>query len=140
VEQTRIITYPFYNSQGKSSKSRDFLKGGELSNLVNEKLKDAVEKEEVENLEETSGIAFTNLYESWQALKSSDKSTTAKTTKEGFIYTILTFLENQGLIMYIKDDDMIKTTSKLDNFMDWNILNKNNYERVAKALGGVDGE
>lgn len=134
------ILVTFYNSQGKSSKSRDFLKGGELSNLVNEKLKDAVEKEEVENLEETSGIAFTNLYESWQALKSSDKSTTAKTTKEGFIYTILTFLENQGLIMYIKDDDMIKTTSKLDNFMDWNILNKNNYERVAKALGGVDGE
>ena len=30
---------------------------------------------------------------------------------------------------------MIKTTQKLDNFMDWHLLNKNNYNRVLRALG-----
>ena len=30
---------------------------------------------------------------------------------------------------------MIKTTNKLDNFMDWHVLNKNNYNRVLMALG-----
>ena len=38
-------------------------------------------------------------------------------------------------VKYIKSDDMIKTTKKLDSFMDWNLLNKNNYSRVLKALG-----
>lgn len=130
------ILVEFYGSQGRTSKSRDFIKGGELLNIVSGRLREAVEKEDVENIEKESGIAYTNIYERWEALKSSDKVTTAKTTKEGFIYNILMFLEKQGLIIYIKDDDMVKATSKLDNFMDWNILNKNNYERVAKALGG----
>ena len=30
---------------------------------------------------------------------------------------------------------MIKTTRKLDNFMDWNLLNQNNYDRVLRVLG-----
>ena len=35
---------------------------------------------------------------------------------------------------------MIKPTKKLDSFMDWNILNKNNYNRVLKALGEESNE
>lgn len=129
------ILVEFYGSQGRSSKSRDFMKGGELLNIISDRLKEGVEKEDLEEFENKMGIAYTNILERWQALRSSDKQTTAKTTKEGFIYTIFKFLEKQGLINYIQADDMIVTTSKLDNFMDWNILNKNNYERVVKALG-----
>ena len=33
---------------------------------------------------------------------------------------------------------MIKTTKKLDQFMDWNLLNKNNYQRVLRVLGELD--
>ena len=73
-------------------------------------------------------------------MKSSDKKTTSKTTKEGFVNTILKFLDDQGLIYYIQNDDMIKTTKKLDAFMDWNILNKNNYDRVLKAFGEEEHE
>lgn len=29
---------------------------------------------------------------------------------------------------------MIKTTKKLDNLMDWNLLNQNNYQRICKVL------
>lgn len=130
----------FYGSQGRTSKSRDFIKGGELLNIVSDRLKEGVEKENPEEFQSKTGIAYTNILERWEALRSSDKQTTAKTTKEGFIYTILIFLENQGLINYVQADDMIITTSKLDNFMDWNILNKNNYERVAKAFGGDTNE
>jgi hypothetical protein len=130
----------FYGSQGRSSKCREYLKGGEFLNIIGSRLKEGVEKENIEEFQNKSGIAYTNILERWEALRSSDKQTTAKTTKEGFIYTILTFLENQGLINYISVDDMIITTSKLDNFMDWNILNRNNYERVAKAFGGGEYE
>ncbi|MBW9158336.1 DUF6063 family protein [Clostridium tagluense] len=130
----------FYGSQGRTSKSRDFLKGGELLNIISNRLKESVEKENLEEEQIKTGIAYTNILERFEALKSSDKQTTSRTTKEGFIYTILNFLENQGLINYVQADDMIITTSKLDNFMDWNILNKNNYQRVIKAFGGEINE
>jgi len=130
----------FYGSQGRTSKSRDFLKGGELLNIISNRLKESVEKENLEEQQVKTGIAYTNILERFEALKSSDKQTTSRTTKEGFIYTILNFLENQKLINYVTVDDMITTTSKLDNFMDWNILNKNNYKRVLTAFGGEINE
>lgn len=142
LSQFLILTLlvEFYGSQGRSSKSRDFLKSGQLLNIISDRLKEAVEKENLEEIQDKTGIAYTNILERWEALRSTDKQTKSKTTKEGFIYTILSFLENQGLINYIEVDDMITTTPKLDNFMDWNILNRNNYERVAKALGGSEHE
>ena len=39
-----------------------------------------------------------------------------------------------------KQDEMIKTTKKLDNFMDWNLLNQNNYQRVMRVLGVTEHE
>lgn len=127
---TLLVT--FYGSQGVSSKIRDYIKVGDFLNIITDRLNDGVTRS-TENSE--NGIAFENILERFEALKSSEKKTTSKTTKEGFINTILDFLNNQGLIYYIKSDDMIKTTKKLDSFMDWNLLNKNNYTRVLKALG-----
>lgn len=127
---TLLVT--FYNSQGISSKSRDYIKVGEFLNIITDRLNDGVEKSK--EISE-NGIAFSNILERFEALKGSDRKSISKTTKEGFINTILDFLDRQGLIQYIKADDMIKTTKKLDSFMDWNLLNRNNYTRVLKALG-----
>ena len=130
----------FYSSQGRDSKSRDSLRGGEFLNIISDRLKEAVEREDLEKIQADSGIAYENIYEKWEGLRSSDQKNRQKTTKEGFINNILKFLENQGLINYIEHDDIILTTSKLDNFMNFNILNKNNYERVLTALGGNEDE
>ncbi|AJA49122.1 hypothetical protein CPAST_c30560 [Clostridium pasteurianum DSM 525 = ATCC 6013] len=122
----------FYNSQSVTSKSREYIKVGEFLNIITDRLKDGIERS---HNNEESGIAYENILERFEALKSSEKKSMSKTTKEGFINAILDFLDSQGLIYYIKGDDMIKTTKKLDSFMDWNLLNKNNYNRVLKALG-----
>ncbi|MDI6617107.1 MAG: DUF6063 family protein [Clostridiales bacterium] len=123
-----------YGSSGKSSKSRTFIKYGEILNIVTERLSKAAQSENIDDLEKKSGIAFTNISERWEALKSSDKASLSKTTKEGFVATILNFLESQGLINFIREDDMVLPTPKLDNFMDWNILNRNNYKRILQAF------
>ena len=122
-----------YDGQGSSSRSRDFIKIGELQNTLSESLKEGVENTSEEE-EEQKGIAFRNMQEAYEALRSDDKGTKAKTTKEGFLHAIFMFLEKQGLIDYIEQDEMIKTTKKLDNLMDWNILNQNNYQRIRKVL------
>ena len=85
--------------------------------------------------EEREGLAFSNMLEAYEALRSDDRGSKAKTTKEGFLYHILNFLEKQGLIDFVEEDEMIKTTKKLDSFMDWNLLNQNQFQRVLKVLG-----
>lgn len=122
-----------YDGQGSSSRSRDFIKLGELQNMISERLKEGVENTS-EDEEAQKGIAFRNMWEAYEALRSDDKGSKARTTKEGFLHAIFVFLEKQGLIDYIEQDEMIKTTKKLDNLMDWNILNQNNYQRIRKVL------
>ncbi|MGN0158618.1 MAG: DUF6063 family protein [Brotaphodocola sp.] len=124
----------FYDGQGSSSKAREYMRVGELQNSISERLKEGAEQTG-EDQEEREGIAFSNMLEAYEALKSDDRGSRARTTKEGFLHNILIFLQKQGLIEYVEQDEMIKTTKKLDNFMDWNLLNQNNYRRVLRVLG-----
>lgn len=122
----------FFDGQGSSSKSREYMRVGELQNCISSRLKEGAAHAEDEDSE---GIAFSNMLEAYEALRSEEKGSRAKTTKEGFLYHLLSFLQKQGLIDYVEEDEMIKTTKKLDNFMDWNLLNQNNFQRVKKVLG-----
>ena len=125
----------FYDGQGASAKSRDYIRVGELQNCVADRLKNGVENTTAEE-EEKNDLAFRNMQEAYEALKSDERGSRARTTKEGFLHHIFLFLENQGLIEYVQEDEMIKTTKKLDNLMDWNLLNQNNYQRIQKVIKG----
>lgn len=127
----------FYDGQGRSSKSRDFLRVGEVQNSISTYLKTGAESSS-EQSDEERGLAFADMYEAYEALRSDEKGSRAKTTKEGFLHHILKFLEKQGLIEYVEEDEMIQTTKKLDSFMDWNLLNQNHYLRVRRVLGVED--
>lgn len=127
----------FYDGQGRSSKSRDFLRVGEVQNSISTYLKTGADSSSVQ-ADEERGLAFADMYEAYEALRSDEKGSRAKTTKEGFLHHILKFLEKQGLIEYMEEDEMIQTTKKLDSFMDWNLLNQNHYLRVRRVLGVED--
>ncbi len=129
----------FFDGQGSTSKTRDYIRVGELQNRISERLKEGVARQE-ESDEDEEGIAFTNILEAYESLKSDERGSRAKTTKEGLLHNILNFLQKQGLIDYVEQDEMIKTTKKLDNFMDWNLLNKNNYHRILRVLGEESNE
>ena len=124
----------FYDGQGSSSKSRDYIRMGELQNRISDHLKEGLQNAGGED-GEREGLAFANMQEAYEALRSDEKGSRAKTTKEGFLHNILKFLEKQGLIEYVEEDEMIQTTKKLDNFMDWNLLNQNNFNRIKRVLG-----
>lgn len=125
----------FFDGQGSSSKTREYMRVGELQNCISGRLKEGAGSGDAEE-EERKGIAFSDMLEAYEALKSDEKGSRARTTKEGFLYNILSFLQKQGLIEYVEEDEMIKTTKKLDNFMDWNLLNQNNFMRVKRILSG----
>lgn len=127
----------FFDGQGSSAKSREYMRVGELQNCISKRLKEGA-KSRGEEEEEKQGIAFSNMLEAYEALRSEEKGSRARTTKEGFLYHLLTFLQKQGLIDYVEEDEMIKMTKKLDSFMDWNLLNQNHFQRVKKVLGEVE--
>lgn len=124
----------FFDGQGSSSKSREYMRVGELQNCISSRLKEGAKKVGEEE-EDSQEIAFSNMLEAYEALRSEEKGSRAKTTKEGFLFHLLNFLQKQGLVDYVEEDEMIKTTKKLDNFMDWNLLNQNNFRRVKRVLG-----
>lgn len=128
----------FFDGQGSSSKAREYMRVGELQNCISRRLKEGAEA--VPEEQEQKGIAFSDMLEAYEALRSDDRGSRARTTKEGFLYAILSFLQKQGLVEYVEQDEMIKTTKKLDNFMDWNLLNQNNYQRVMRVLGVKEHE
>lgn len=141
LSQFAVLTLlvEFFDGQGSSSKAREYIRVGELQNCISARLREGAQSVGEEE-EEKAGIAFSNMLEAYEALRSDDKGSRAKTTKEGFLHHILTFLQKQGLIEYVEQDEMIKTTKKLDNFMDWNLLNQNNYHRVLRVLGVTEDE
>ncbi len=131
------ILVEFFDGQGSSSKTREYIRVGELQNCLSERLKEGAE---IAGEEEEDGIAFRDILEAYEALRSDERGSHARTTKEGFLHQILIFLQKQGLIDYVEQDEMIMTTKKLDNFMDWNLLNQNNYQRIRRILGVAEDE
>ena len=129
----------FYDGQGQSAKGRDFMRVGELQNIIAERLKEGATYYE-EEVQQQVGIAYSNMLEAFEALRSDDKGSKQKTTKEGFLHGIFKFLQEQQLIEYIEADEMITTTKKLDQLMDFNLLNQNNFNRVLHVLKEASDE
>lgn len=129
----------FYDGQGQSAKGRDFIRVGELQNIIADRLKEGATYYE-EEVQQQVGIAYSNMLEAFEALRSDDKGSKQKTTKEGFLHGIFKFLQEQQLIEYIEADEMITTTKKLDQLMDFNLLNQNNFNRVLHILKEASDE
>jgi len=129
----------FYDGQGQSAKGRDFIRVGELQNIIADRLKEGATYYE-EAMQQQVGIAYSNMLEAFEALRSDDKGSKQKTTKEGFLHGIFKFLQEQQLIEYIEADEMITTTKKLDQLMDFNLLNQNNFNRVLHVLKEASDE
>lgn len=129
-----VILVEFYDGQGASAKTRDFLLVGDLENKVSSYLREGADRYS-RNEQAVQGVAFTQMQHAFESLKSGDTLSRRKTTKEGFIAGILVFLDQQGLIEFVEKDETILTTPKLDHFMDWNLLNRSNFDRVRRVLG-----
>ena len=133
------ILVEFHDGSGLSSVSREFLRVGDLQNLLTKRLQDGANRLSKE-AQQQNGVAYTNMLEAFEALKSDDRGSRKKTTKEGFLYHILIFLQEQELIDYIEVDERIMPTHKLQQFMDYNLLNRNHYDRIKHILEVVENE
>lgn len=131
-----VLLMEFYDGQAGSAKTRDYIKIGDLQNSIGNYLRAGAAQYNEEE-QSRNGVLFSEMLESYSALKSDEKLNRRKTTKEGFLYNIMMFLQEQNLVHYIEQDEMIRTTEKLDVFMDFNILSQSNYRRVLAVMSGI---
>ncbi|MBO4369141.1 MAG: hypothetical protein J5803_03465 [Desulfovibrio sp.] len=134
-----VLILNFYDGYGNSCKIRDYIRFGDLQNSIADYLKKGTNSFD-EDEQNESGLLFKAMSQAYESLKSDDKMSRRKTTKEGFLYAIIKFLQDQNLVVYIEQDEMIKTTRKFDHFMDWNLLDKNNYDRIRLVMKDLQNE
>lgn len=132
-----VFLMEFYDGQGQSSKIREYIKIGELQNKIEEYLQSGARQYDEEQ-QNANGLMFSRMLEAYSALRSSEKLNRQKTTKEGFLYNIFKFLEEQGLVQYIEREETVWPTEKLDVFIDFNILNQENFRRVLSVMSGIE--
>ena len=128
-----------YDANGETSAARDFMKEEELEDLVEQYLREgsALYSEEEEK---KMGISFHKLYEHYNALSGSESLGAKVKTKEGFISKIMSFLSAQQLVDYVREDHIILLTPKLNAFMDFDLLNRTNYDRVEAMFETIKEE
>lgn len=125
-----VLLTSFYNSTSGLKKSRNYIRYNDFENMINTKLTEASNHLEKDTLIEETGLAFENIVSKWFSLKGSDTKVPSKTTRRGFVLTVLKFLGNQDLITYISKEEKIMTTTKLDDLVDVLILNKANFKSI----------
>ena len=85
----------FFDGQGSSAKSREYMRVGRTPKLYF-KAPERGGKEPGRRGRKKQGIAFSNMLEAYEALRSEEKGSRARTTKEGFLYHLLTFCRNRA--------------------------------------------
>ena len=135
-----VLLTSFYNSTSGLKKSRNYIKYSDFENLISAKLSQANDYIDKEELESESGFAFNSIITKWNSLKGSESRAQSKTSKTGFVLMVLRFLSNQGLVSYLSKEEIIITSTKLDDLMNSIILSKSNFKKVEETLRKLKGE
>ena len=125
----------FFDGQGSSAKSREYMRVGELQNCISKRLKRGQEPGRRGRERSREGLHFSRYAGAYEAAVGR-KGLPRQDDERGISVPSSYLLQKQGLIDYVEEDEMIKTTKKLDNFMDWNLLNQNHFQRVKEGIGG----
>ncbi|WP_099192691.1 DUF6063 family protein [Tepidibacter mesophilus] len=98
--------------------------------LVQESLDRVAARDDIEEIEKKSAfniIAIKVLWESkrkWDEASKKGILTTSADYQIGFIRRVINFLKNQGLVIYIRDEDKIKQTNRFRELMNNHFLDE----------------
>lgn len=124
----------FYNASAGLSKSRFQIKYSEFENLIGARLTQANDYRDRESLEDETQVAYASIIDKWNSLKAGETKVVSKTTKTGFVLSVIKFLVSQNLVIYFEKDELIKTTEKMDDLVNEIVLNKSNFKKIEEAF------
>ncbi len=130
-----IILGKFYSSTGDNPKLLTHISISDLINHVTSSLAVVNKEEDVDDLETAYDINIKKLFTKWDGLLTQDDITKASLkTKRGVLQRTIRFLENENLVNYYENEDIIKTTNRCDDIMKSFFLNYDRKEKIYEYL------
>ena len=127
-----LLIMTFFNGKGSFVKSRDFIRIGDLEEIVTTRLTYARSRKNIEREQEEALFNITAMYEQWSALPIDEPG--KRKTKYGYLRSVCTFLEKQGLLLYDMAEEEVRPTAKFTNLMTYHFLNGERMELIEKIL------
>ncbi|MDQ2085063.1 DUF6063 family protein [Herbivorax sp. ANBcel31] len=128
-----VIITVFYSGKGSFVKSRDFIRVGELEEIITSRLEYANSKKDIESEQQEAAFNITGMYEHWSALQIDEEG--KRKTKYGYIRSVCTFLAKHGLLIFDTVEEDIRPSAKFTNFMTYNFLDNSRLEIIEEILG-----
>lgn len=126
-----IIIGKFYSSTGDSPKLLTHISINDLIDYTTSSLSVVNKNEEIEEIESTYRINIKKLFTKWDGLLIQDDITRASLkTKRGVLMRTIRFLENEKLLNYYENEDIIKTTKRCDDIMKAFFLTYDRKEKI----------
>lgn len=111
-----VILNKFYSSGGDNPKLLQHISINDLMKIISVSLKDS-EGEDKSN-DEKYDINFKLISDKWEGLLIVDETSKGSLkTKRGFLLRVFKFLQEEELIRYYEDEDIIMTTKRCDDLM-----------------------
>lgn len=130
-----VILGKFYSSTGDNPKLLTHISITDLINNITSSLAVVNEDENIDQIENTYEINIRALSIKWDGLLLQDDSAKASLkTKRGILLRTIRFLENEKLINYYENEDIIKTTRRCDDIMKSFFLTYDRKEKIYNFL------
>ena len=111
-----VILNKFYSSGGDNPKLLQHISINDLMKIISVSLKDS--EGEDKSKDEKYDINFKLISDKWEGLLIVDETSKGSLkTKRGFLLRVFKFLQEEELIRYYEDEDIIMTTKRCDDLM-----------------------
>lgn len=128
-----ILMLAFYSGKGNYVKSRDFIRIGELEEIVTTRLSYAYSKKNIDREQEEAMFNITSMQEQWSALQMDEPG--KRKTKYGYIRSVCAFLAKHNLLIYDLIEEEVRPTHKFTNLMMYHFLDSQRIETIERILG-----
>lgn len=133
-----VILNKFYSSGGDNPKLLQHISTNDLMQIISVSLKDS-EGEDNSN-DEKYDINFKLISDKWEGLLIVDETSKGSLkTKRGFLLRVFKFLQEEELIRYYENEDIIMTTKRCDDLMKNFFLSYERKELITKFLNTKGG-
>ena len=127
-----ILILAFFSGKGSYVKSRDFIRIGELEEIVTSRLIYANSKKNIEREQEEAMFNITSMFEQWSALPIDEPG--KRKTKYGYIRSVCGFLAKHNLLIYDTAEEEVRPTNKFTNLMMYHFLDGGRIEMIEKVF------
>lgn len=131
------LTSEFYSGKGATVKIRDLIQIGELDHNITSRLELFRDSDDT-SVNETTGLAMTDIASHWFSLKNIDDETTVK-TRRWYIAQVINFLKKEKLIT-VQDETVIIPTTKFNRLAQNYFLNYDRLEDITNIFNRQAGD